>query len=111
MAGAAHTETYLVFRKKLIESRKAAALSQAELAQIVSNITGKPLNYVPVELEALIQGMVDGGLPRPVAETYASIDEATAKGQFENVSGDFEELTGEKPTSVSELLKAHKDEL
>ncbi|MEP2953969.1 MAG: helix-turn-helix transcriptional regulator [Sulfitobacter sp.] len=42
LAGAAHTETYLVFRKKLIESRKAAALSQAELAKML----GKPPSYV-----------------------------------------------------------------
>lgn len=42
MAGAAHTETYLVFRKNLVESRKAAALSQAELAKML----GKPPSYV-----------------------------------------------------------------
>lgn len=42
LAGAAHTETYLVFRRNLVESRKAAALSQAELAKML----GKPPSYV-----------------------------------------------------------------
>ncbi|MCF7727110.1 helix-turn-helix domain-containing protein [Sulfitobacter sp. M22] len=42
LAGAAHTGTYLLFRKKLVESRKAANLSQAQLAKKL----GKPPSYV-----------------------------------------------------------------
>ncbi|MFG6592138.1 helix-turn-helix domain-containing protein [Sulfitobacter sp. 1A12157] len=42
LAGAAHTETYLLFRRNLVEVRKAAALSQAGLAKML----GKPPSYV-----------------------------------------------------------------
>lgn len=42
MAGGAHTGTYLLFRKNLVEIRNAAGLSQAQLAKKL----GKPPSYV-----------------------------------------------------------------
>ncbi len=80
------------------------ALSQADLAAIASRVTGKPVTYVPIELEALIQGMVGAGLPRPLAEIYASFDTAIAQGIFAEVSDDFETLTGQKRIHVADLL-------
>ena len=85
------------------------ALSQAEIVVIVNAITGQSIQYVPVLLEAVIQGMVDAGLPRPLTETYASIQQATAEGKFASVSTAFEELTRRKPQTVSDFLTAHKD--
>ena len=82
------------------------ALSQADLAALATQIAGKPITYVPLELEQLIQGMVGAGLPQPIAETYASIDTAMAQGQFDVVSKGVEELTGTKPASVIEFLTA-----
>jgi NAD(P)H dehydrogenase (quinone) len=87
------------------------ALSQADLAQIVSDIAGQPVAYVPVELSALIEGMVHAGLPLALAETYASIDSAIAQGRLSEVSPAFEDLTGRKPTSVADFLAAHRDTL
>jgi NAD(P)H dehydrogenase (quinone) len=82
------------------------ALSQADLANIFSTIAGKQITYVPLALDVLIQNMVGAGLPHPLAETYASIDTAIAQGQFEAVSSAFEELTGNKPTTIAEFLTA-----
>ncbi|QPC80607.1 SDR family oxidoreductase [Phototrophicus methaneseepsis] len=87
------------------------AVTQADIAATASSITGKPLSYVPVEVDAAIQSMVDAGLPRPVAETFASFDVATAQGKFANVTSVYKEFTGEEPTSLAQFLTAHKDEL
>ncbi len=87
------------------------ALSQTKLANIATQLAGKPITYAPLELELLIHNMVLVGLPKPVAETYASIDTATAKGQFETVSNDFVELTGSQPTAVADFLAANQDVL
>jgi NAD(P)H dehydrogenase (quinone) len=87
------------------------ALSQTDLANIAAQIAGKPVTYVPLELDVLIQNMVAAGLPQPAAELYASIDSATARGQFETVSSDFEKLTGSKPTAVAEFLAANQEAL
>lgn len=90
--------------QRILDVTGPEALSQAELAQIATQIAGKPITYVPLELEQLIQGMVGAGLPRAIAEILASIDTATAQGQFNVVSPAVEELTGSKPTSVREFL-------
>ena len=80
-------------------------------ASLYATIAGKPVTYVPLELDVLIQNMVAAGLPQPAAELYASIDSATARGQFETVSSDFEKLTGSKPTAVAEFLAANQEAL
>ncbi|GIL13785.1 MAG: NAD(P)-dependent oxidoreductase [Chloroflexota bacterium] len=87
------------------------ALSQTELAALAGRISGKQLDYVPLELEVLIQNMVNAGLPRPLAETYASFDTAIAQGKFSAVTNSVEELTGRKPISVAEFLAANRDAL
>lgn len=84
------------------------ALSRHDLARIASTLTGRPITYMPVPLEAAVQGMVGAGLPQPVAEAYASFDAAVAQGLFEKVSGAVEALTGRKPASVTEFLSAHR---
>lgn len=90
--------------QRILDITGPQALSQADLADLATQIAGKPVAYVPLELEQLIQGMVGAGLPRPVAEAYASIDTAIAQGQFDVISNAVEELTGSKPVSVIEFL-------
>lgn len=87
------------------------AVSQKDIAAILSQITGKTIAYVPLELENLIQSMVAAGLPRPLAENYATFDTAIAKGTLSGVSNTIEQLTGRKPISVAEFLTAHRDAL
>jgi len=94
--------------KRILEITGAEAVTQAELAAIASSVTGQTLNYVPVELEAVIQGMVGAGLPRPVAETYASFDTAIKVGNLAEVTNAVEELTGKKPNGIREFLEANK---
>lgn len=92
--------------RRTVDITGPAAVSQNDVAAIAAQLTGQPLAYIPLELEALIQGMVGAGLPRPLAEAFATFDAAIAQGQFSGVSNGVEELTGRKPTSVAELLAA-----
>ncbi len=87
------------------------ALSQTELAALASQISGRAINYVPLELETLIQNMENAGLPRPVAEIYASFDTAVGQGKFSHVTDNVQELTGRKPISVAEFLTANREAL
>jgi NAD(P)H dehydrogenase (quinone) len=97
--------------RKILNITGPEALSQNDLANLASEISGKPITYVPLELDVLIQNMVATGLPQPIAETYASIDAAAFQGQFETVSGDFAELTSGKPTAVAQFLTANRNAL
>jgi len=87
------------------------AVLQYEVAATASKLTGREVSYIAVELETLIQNMEAGGLPRPVAEGYASFDSAVAQDKFSTSSNTVEELTGHKPISVAEFLSAHRDVL
>lgn len=93
--------------KRLLNITGAEALSQADIANLASSITGDPLTYHPIPLQALIEGMVGAGLPQPIAEVYASIDVAIAQGTMALVSSDFKALTGDTPMTVGEFLKAN----
>ena len=97
--------------RRILEITGPIAYSGDDLAALTTTITGQPVTYVPIPLESLIQGMEGAGIPRPIAEIYASFDDGTAQGKHALVSNAFEELTGRKPTSAAEYLIAHKSEI
>ena len=80
------------------------ALDSKELAKLVADVTGKPVAHVSVTPEALLEGMVQHGLPKPVAEIYASFDAAAAKGQLALVTDTVAKLTGRPPQSLRSFL-------
>ena len=97
--------------RRVLEITGPEAVSQYEVAAIASRITGQEISYVPLELEILIQNMVSVGLPRPLAEGYASFDVAVAQDKFSAVSSTVEDLTGRKPISIADFLSAHQHAL
>jgi NAD(P)H dehydrogenase (quinone) len=97
--------------RRTLEITGPEALSRDDVARIVTDLTGKPVTYIPVPMEAVIQGMIAAGLPQQMAEAYASFDDAVAQGIFDTVSNSVEELTGRKPTSVAEFLAANREAL
>ncbi len=97
--------------QRTLEITGPEALSQHDLAAIASEISGQTITYIPLTLEALTQGMVDAGLPRPVAEVYASFDTGAAQGKLDVVTNAVEELTGTKPTRLADYIAAHRDEV
>ena len=84
------------------------ALTCVGMAKELSAMLGKPLNVVPVPLEALVQGMVSAGLPEPSARVYASFDANTAAGRVAEVTNDFREITGKAPQSFRDWLAENK---
>lgn len=85
----------------------AEALTTEQIAQQVSQATGKPLQVVHVPLAGLIQGMVGAGLPEPLAAVFASFDTNTAAGRVAEVTGDFQSLTGVTPQPFAAWLGAN----
>jgi NAD(P)H dehydrogenase (quinone) len=97
--------------RQILDITGPQAVSQYDVAAILSQITGQAITYVPLELETLIQNMVTGGLPRTVAENFASFDAAIARDKFSTVSGTVADLTGREPISVADFLSAQRDVL
>jgi len=80
------------------------AIDSNELAKIAADVTGKPLTHVNVSPEALIEGMIQHGLPKLHAEILASFDAAAAKGQLALVTDAVRKLTGRPPQSLRSFL-------
>ncbi len=88
-----------------------AAVTSDQVAAITSELVGKPITHVSVPVDQLIAGMVEHGLPRPVAEIYASFDVAIAAGALARVTDTVARLTGRPPQSVGEFLRANRAKL
>lgn len=55
-------------------------LSQNEVARLIGEALGRPVNYVQVSLEQVQQGMLGAGLPEFVANLYTEMYDGALKG-------------------------------
>jgi NAD(P)H dehydrogenase (quinone) len=85
-----------------------AAITQAELAGIVSEITGKRVEYAAVSVEAATQNLQGAGMPLPIAQLLVSFEVAGLRGQLAVTSSAVRELTGSAPQGVREFLTANR---
>ncbi|WP_437777380.1 SDR family oxidoreductase [Sorangium sp. So ce1097] len=97
--------------KRVLDITGPAAVSHGELARIASDLTGKPVAYVPVPREALEQGMQQAGVPAATATLLASFDEAIARGTLDVATKAVEELTGKPAEDVRSFLARHREAL
>ncbi|WEJ08495.1 SDR family oxidoreductase [Sinorhizobium prairiense] len=89
-----------------------AALSNAQIAAIATEITGKPLSVVEVSDEQLAAGAKAAGVPDFVVDHFILPFERFARaGKAALVTNAVEALWGERPLSVKEFLSANKTAL
>lgn len=99
-SGTADSATYTLTGSK--------SLGAKDIAAIFADVTGKPLDVVPVTDEQLGQGLRGAGLPDFVADMLVSADANIRAGKFDLVSGDFKKLTGGEPQSLKDFVVANK---
>jgi NAD(P)H dehydrogenase (quinone) len=87
------------------------AVSQAELAQIASELSGRQIAYVPVPPAALNETLLGFGLPPTIADLAVSFDVAAQQGLLNVVTNTVEELTGQQPTRVRDLIASQRETL
>ncbi len=92
--------------RRALDITGPAAVSQAEIAAIASQLSGKQIPYVALPIETLVKNMVAAGLPEVVAAAYATFDLAIAQGQCDVVSDAGEALSQHKPMAVADFLAA-----
>jgi NAD(P)H dehydrogenase (quinone) len=87
------------------------AFTTAEVAALVTEVTGKPIQIVQLSDEALTEGMKAAGLPEPIARLLVSFDAATRTGGLGMVTDSVEKLSGRKSLTLREFLAANKAKL
>lgn len=86
-----------------------AALSNAEIAAIATELTGKPLAVIEISDEQLAGGAKAAGVPDFVIEHFIVPFEAFGRsGKSASVTDAVETLWGEKPQAFKEFLAGHK---
>jgi NAD(P)H dehydrogenase (quinone) len=86
-------------------------LGQDDVAALLSEVSGRPVEAVAVDDEEFVRGLAAAGMPEPVARGIASYGRAIREGFIGEASGAVEFLTGRPPRSLREVFEAHHDEL
>ncbi|MDX8481294.1 SDR family oxidoreductase [Mesorhizobium sp. VK24D] len=87
------------------------AYTTTEIAAMVSDVTGKPLEVIQVPDEALTEGVKAAGLPEDFARIIVSFDANTRSGRIAMVTDAVETLSGRKPRTLKQFLEANKTAL
>jgi len=94
--------------KAVLDITGPTAIAQSELAAMVSEVTGKPVEYVAVSPEAATQNLQRAGMPLPIARLLVSFEVAATRGQLAVTSSAVRELTGKAAQGVREFLSANR---
>ncbi|MER8482317.1 SDR family oxidoreductase [Mesorhizobium sp. M1322] len=84
------------------------AYTVAEIAALVTDVTGKPIEVVQLSDEALTEGLKAAGVPEGFAPVVTSFDTNTRSGRIGMVTDAIETLSGKKPKSLRHFLEANK---
>lgn len=87
------------------------AYTTAEIAALVSEVTGKPLEVVQLPDDALTEGVKAAGIPEEFARVIVSFDANTRSGRIAMVTDALETLSRRKPRSLKQFLEANKTAL
>ncbi|GLR43826.1 NAD(P)-dependent oxidoreductase [Mesorhizobium amorphae] len=84
------------------------AHTTAEIAALVSEVTGKKLDVIQLPDEALTEGVKAAGVPEEFARVIVSFDANTRSGRIAMVTDAIETLSGRKPQTLRAFLEANK---
>lgn len=80
-------------------------ISLHEIAQDLTEIAGKPINYVSPPQEVYLETLPHAGVPAEYIGMFAGFAEAIKQGEFLTEKTDLENLLGRKPTTAKAFLK------
>jgi uncharacterized protein YbjT (DUF2867 family) len=83
------------------------ALTYRRVAHELSIAAGRPIEYVNVPEEAAREGMVQAGLPAPVADAILTVFAAQRTGALARTTRAIEALTGREPRTFARFARAH----
>ncbi|MFC9896810.1 SDR family oxidoreductase [Nocardia sp. NPDC127579] len=82
------------------------ALTYAELAQVISEISGKPVRYQDLPESDYAATLTGAGLPAAYARALADADAGIARGVLDVDSGDLRKLLGRPTTPAAVVIRA-----
>jgi NAD(P)H dehydrogenase (quinone) len=90
--------------RQTVEVTGPTAVTHAQIAAFASEITSRPVAYIPLSADEIRGGMLSAGMPAPVVELMVSLDLGIAAGRFGPATNAVSTWTGQPPTSVADFL-------
>jgi uncharacterized protein YbjT (DUF2867 family) len=84
-----------------------ATLGIAELALILSHVTGREFKYVDVPEAAARDGMLQAGMPPWQVELVMELHAVNKQNRWSAVTSDIENITGTPPTDFAQFARDH----
>lgn len=92
---------------KAYELTGPEALSNDEVAEILSSVTGKTITYVPVSDDDVRQAMQAGGMPDWLVESLIELYQIKRAGETSAVSPAVEQITGKPAITFAQFTRDH----
>jgi NAD(P)H dehydrogenase (quinone) len=88
------------------------ALNQVQLANLLSEVSGRHVELIPIGDRMLSWGLTRNGAPKPVARAIVAFGKAIREGYYDVVDpAVVSQLTGREPRSLRDVLIANRGEL
>jgi uncharacterized protein YbjT (DUF2867 family) len=85
------------------------ALSNYEIAEILSTVTGRKINYVDVSAEQARESMKGAGMPDWNIERMLELYHINKQGYTAQVTNDIEQVTGTRPRTFEQYANDFKE--
>jgi uncharacterized protein YbjT (DUF2867 family) len=83
----------------------AEALTIAEAAKIISDVSGQAIDYTDIDRGVWVAGAVAGGVPAEYGAVLRMLTETIASGHGSRPSSDVEKATGAAPVSFADFAR------
>ena len=83
------------------------AVTQEELAAMLSQVTGQPVKHIDVPPQGLAEGLSHMGLPPHMVKVVVDFDVEASQGYHALVTPTIQELTGRAPLPLEKFLSHH----
>ncbi|WP_131741812.1 SDR family oxidoreductase [Actinomadura roseirufa] len=87
---------------QFLEVTGPAAVSDAELAGVLADVSGRPVRHVPASGEEVVSHLAGHGVTEPFARAWAANGVVRHDGWFDVVTHTVERLTGRTATTVAD---------
>jgi NAD(P)H dehydrogenase (quinone) len=89
----------------LYELTGPQALTMSEVADAISQVTGRTVTFDSISEEEYMAICLEDGIPEPFAKVLASMYRAVENGEFETVTDHVQQLTGTPAETVESYLR------
>jgi uncharacterized protein YbjT (DUF2867 family) len=95
---------------KIYELNGPEALSYTDIAEKISRVTGRKVQYVDIPPDAQRKALLDMGMPDFMITALLELQEYYAAGKASKVDGTLESLIDRAPTKMDDFLRESADQ-